>query len=182
MEVTNHLSHVVILLCICMVLKLMEKCKKHNSNFFYWACGKLCIIPMSSIFVHTPGHYYGDASSIFMVILLLHIFLQPYKQKWHNLLELFLFFNIVSLLMLTLYNYYGPDSRVIIVQLVLISLSFGYIVIYTAIKIHQQYPLLKMSMFRLTNSVKIDDDDDDVDILSDNFPYPTVVLKNTQLL
>ena len=90
----------------------------------------------------------------------------------------FFFFNIVSLLMLTLYNYYGPDSRVIIVQLVLISLSFGYIVIYTAIKIHQQYPLLKMSMFRLTNSVKIDDDDDDVDILSDNFPYPTVVLKN----
>ena len=84
----------------------------------------------------------------------------------------------MSLLMLTLYNYYGPDSRVIIVQLVLISLSFGYIVIYTAIKIHQQYLLLKMSMFRLTNSVKIDDDDDDVDILSDNFPYPTVVLKN----
>ena len=91
MEVTNHLSHVVILLCICMVLKLMEKCKKHNSNFFYWACGKLCIIPMSSIFVHTPGHYYGDASSIFMVILLLTSFFNRTNRNGT------IFWNFVSL-------------------------------------------------------------------------------------
>ena len=131
------------------------------------------IIPMSNIFVQTPGHYYGYTLGIFLVILFSHTFLQPYKKKWHGRLELFLFFNIVSLLILTIYNYYGINRNAIVVQLVLTSLSFGYMIIYAAIKIHQQCPLMKIPKFCQTSSVEIDDDDNDD--MSDNFPYRLLV-------
>ena len=121
------------------------------------------IIPLLSIFVQTPEHYYGITACLFMVILLLHIFLQPHKQKWHNLLELSLFINIMFLLMISLYNYYIPDGiRLINVQLFLMSLSFAYIVVYTAVKIHQKYPIIKKCG---QNSSAIDTD------MSNDFPY-----------
>ena len=47
--------------------------------------------------------------------------------------------NIMFLLMISLYNYYIPDGiRLINVQLFLMSLSFAYIVVYTAVKIHHE--------------------------------------------
>ena len=122
------------------------------------------LIPLLNIFIQTPEHYYGIIGCLFLVILLLHIFVQPYKKKWHNLLELSLIINIVFLLMITLYNSYIPDNiRLINVQLFLIVLSFGYITVYAAVKIHQKYPFFK----RCSRKCSVSNENS----MSNSFPY-----------
>ena len=152
-------------------LKLMpfldsfQACFKDNHRYFaglYFLYRLL--IPLLNIFIQTPEHYYGIIGCLFLVILLLHIFVQPYKKKWYNLLELSLIINIVFLLMITLYNSYIPDNiRLINVQLFLIVLSFGYITVYAAIKIHQKYPFFK----RCSRKCSVSNEN----VMSNSFPY-----------
>ena len=103
--------------------------------------------PIIGIFSADPQYHYGIAVCLFMLITLFHVLLQPYKRKWHDLLEISLFINITTLLTITLYNYsyHKPNGTDLInAQLVLISLSIGYIVVYIAIKIYQNLVALKM--------------------------------------
>ena len=131
-------------------LKLMpfldsfQACFKDRHRYFagLYFLYRLLFITITSIFVHGPQSYYGFVICLFMVIILLHVFLRPYKKRWHDLLEIFLFINIIFLLIITLYNFAYHQSNgtdLINAQLVLISLSIEYMVVYIAIKLYRKF-------------------------------------------
>ena len=41
------------------------------------------LFPISCILIEGPQHYYGYVICLFMFITFLHVFLQPYKKRWH---------------------------------------------------------------------------------------------------
>ena len=105
------------------------------------------LFPITGLLFQGPQHYYGFVICLFMFIIFFHILLQPYKKRWHDLLEISLFINIIFLIIVTLYNFAFNKSNgtdLINAQLVLIFLSIGYIVVYIAIKIYQNLVALKM--------------------------------------
>ena len=61
------------------------------------------LFPITGLLVQGPQHYYGFVVCLFMHYSF-HILLQPYKKRWHDLLEISLFINIIFLLTVTLYN------------------------------------------------------------------------------
>ena len=100
------------------------------------------LFPITGMIVQGPQYYYSFASALFMFILFFHTLIQPYKKRWHTLLELSLFINIIFLLIITLYNFAYEKSNgtgLIIVQFILIFLSIGYMVVYITIKIYQKF-------------------------------------------
>ena len=104
------------------------------------------LFPITGMIVQGPQHYYSFAICIFMFILLSHVLLQPYNKRWHNLLEISLFINIIFLLIITLYNLAfnkSDGTQLINAQLILIFLSIGYMVVYIAIKVYQKLSSLK---------------------------------------
>ena len=135
-------------------LKLMpfldsfQACFKDKHRYFagLYFLYRLLFITITSIIIQGPQYYYGFVICLFMFIIFLHVFLQPYKKRWHDLLEISLFITIISLLIITLYNFAFNQSNgthLINAQLVLISLSIGYMVVYIAIKIYQNLIALK---------------------------------------
>ena len=100
------------------------------------------LFPITGMIVQGPQYYYSFAVCLFMFILFSHVLLQPYKKRWHTLLEISLFINIIFLLVITLYNFSYNKSNgtgLINAQLILIFLSIGYMVVYIAIKVYQKF-------------------------------------------
>ena len=136
-------------------LKLMpfldsfQACFRDRHRYFagLYFLYRLLFITITSIIIQGPQYYYGFVTCLFMVIILLHVFLQPYKKRWHDLLEISLFITIISLLIITLYNFAFNQSNgtvLINVQLFLIFISIGYMVVYIAINVYQKLVALKM--------------------------------------
>ena len=130
-------------------LDTFQACFKDRHRYFagLYFLYRLMFITIASIIVQGPQYYYGLVISLFMFIVPLHAFIQPYKKKWHELLEMSLFIIIISLLMITLYNfafYRSNGTLLIIVQLILISISIGYMMVFIAIKIYQKLSALKL--------------------------------------
>ena len=93
------------------------------------------LIPLIGTLTQGPQHYYGMAAFVFFLILLFHTLIQPYKKKWHSLLDLYLIISLIFLFMTTVYNYAYKKSNgnnLIHIQLVVMFSSIVYIVIYTA--------------------------------------------------
>ena len=104
------------------------------------------LFPITGMIVQGPQHYHSFAICLFMFITIFHVLLRPYKEKWHNLLEIFLFMNVIFLLIVTVYNLAFDKSdgtHLIIAQLILIFLSIGYMVVYITIKVYQKLSSLK---------------------------------------
>ena len=101
------------------------------------------VIPLTSIFVQSIQNYYASVTCLFLVILLIHTLLQPYKKKWHSLLERSLFINIIMLFAISIYNYTCSRNALIYVQLLFISLSCAYIVLYTIFEIQQKFVVMQ---------------------------------------
>ena len=133
-------------------LKLMpfldsfQACFEDNKRYF---AGLYFIyrlfIPLAGVIWQSQPHYFGAVVCFFFVILLLHAILQPYKKKWHSLLELSFLINLTLLFTITEYNYaYSKNNGkdLVRVQLLLIFLSFAYIVFVTAQKINQKFFIL----------------------------------------
>ena len=149
-------------------LDTFQACFKDRHRYFagLYFLYRLLFITIASIIVQGPQYYYGLVISLFMFIVPLHAFIQPYKKKWHELLEMSLFIIIISLLMITLYNfafYRSNGTLLIIVQLILISISIGYMMVFIAIKIYQKLSALKMKNETSASREFID--------VSDSLPY-----------
>ena len=84
-------------------LKLMpfldsfQACFKDRHRYFagLYFLYRLLFITITNIIVQGPQHYYSFVTCLFLVIILLHVFLQPYKKRWHDLLEISLFITII---------------------------------------------------------------------------------------
>ena len=101
-----------------------------------------CLIPLLNIFSQSISFYYGLIAFTIFVVLFVHTAMQPYKKKWHNLLEQSLFFNLILTLALTYYNYkynINDGTYAACVQLVLLSLPIAYIICYTAVVAYKKY-------------------------------------------
>ena len=149
-------------------LDSFQACFKDRHRYFagLYFLYRLLFITIASIIVQGPQYYYGLVISLFMFIVPLHAFIQPYKKKWHELLEMSLFIIIISLLMITLYNFAfnrSNGTRLIIVQLILITISIGCMMVYIAIKIYQKLSALKMKNETSASHECID--------VSDSLPY-----------
>ena len=100
------------------------------------------LIPLFSTFSRSISFYYSLIAFIIFVILFIHTSVQPYKKKWHNLVEQSLFFNLILTLALTYYNYkYNTNdgTNAVYVQLILLSLPIAYIIGYTAVVAYRRY-------------------------------------------
>ena len=100
------------------------------------------LIPFSNIFSPSVTLHYSLIGFMIFVILFIHTVMQPYKKKWHNLVEQFLFINLIVVYFLTYYNYKyntydGTDF--VHVQLVLLSLPLAYIIGYAAVVSFRKY-------------------------------------------
>ena len=87
-------------------------------------------------------------------------------KKWHELSEMSLFIIFVSLLIITLYNfafYRSNGTPLVIVQLVLIAVSIGYMMVYITIKLYKKLCALKMKNETPVSRECID--------VSDSLPY-----------
>ena len=88
-------------------LDSFQACFKDRHRYFagLYFLYRLLFITIASIIVQDPQYYYGLVIALFMLIIPLHAFIQPYKKKWHELSEMSLFFIIISLLIITLHNF-----------------------------------------------------------------------------
>ena len=85
--------------------------------------------------------YYLIVQVQFTVIFVVHAVFQPYKQRWHNVLDSLLFANLSLINLMTLFNYTltvsaVPNERqlniVSSLQVVLLYMPLAYMVIYVA--------------------------------------------------
>ena len=134
-------------------LKLMpfldsfQACFKDRHRYFagFYFLYRLVFILIISIPFQDPRQFSIFSIYFFMFIIHLHVFLQPYKNKCHDRLEISLFvIIIISLLTITPSSHMLNGTALIIMQLLLISLSIGYIVVYITIKIYQKLAALRM--------------------------------------
>ena len=104
------------------------------------------LIPLIGILSQGSLHYYATVVPIFFMILLFHTLIQPYKKKWHSLLDLYLIICLTFLFITTVYNYAyqkNNGNTLIHIQLVVMFSSIVYIVIYTAYVIQLKLRLFK---------------------------------------
>ena len=131
------------------------------------------VIPLASIFVQSIQNYYATVTGIFLIILFIHALFQPYKKKWHSFLERSLFVNVLLLFSISVYNYYCSKNVLVYVQLLFISLSIGYIVLYTIFAIQQKFVIFQGCQKWIPAAARPRRETTDVDI--DSLPYRLLI-------
>ena len=99
----------------------------------------------------------------FSVIFAVHALCQPYKNRWHNILDALLFLNLSLINLITLFNFQvsRTDSEynhyiilASVVQIILLFLPLVYISVYSAVKV-----FYKVKNWKLANSSASQPDD-----------------------
>ena len=79
---------------------------------------------------------------LFVIMLFIHSICQPYKRKWHNVLDALVFVNLLLINGITAYNFHYTEKDIaqkigtdtfIHMQLILVYLPLAYFVIYTVV-------------------------------------------------
>ena len=150
------------------LLDSFQSCFKPNRRYF---AGLYFLYRIMSLLAYsassTLAEFYTLLTLGMILVITLHSIAQPYKILWHNILDAFIFANIMAVNALTLYNFHilgvGNDNSsrsvniALSVQLVLMYLPLVYIVMLVArkiyVKVKRRYPRLSMDC----NALNFDD-------------------------
>ena len=125
---------------------------------------------MSFVLVHELSSFYNAVQILLVLMLLLHAWVQPYKQKVHNYLDACIFALLALINHLTQYNYSktqesGQDINntffmITSIQVALAYLPLIYVVLYYSWKICTKFsPHLMKIVLELRNFQKKDEQD-----------------------
>ncbi len=103
------------------------------------------LLLLLNIFSSTDTGFYIYGIVILLLIVVLHAIVQPYKEKWHNILDILFFANIIILngISLYIYNIFSwnelrsklPIKSILCVQLILLYSPIVYVVSYVVYNI-----------------------------------------------
>ena len=142
------------------LLDAFQSCFKPNRRFF---AGLYFFYRIMTLLAYTASstlsQFYTLLTLGMILVITIHSIAQPYKILWHNILDAFIFANIMAVNALTLYNFHilgiGNDNSshsvniALGVQLVLMYLPLVYIVMLVAQKIYvevkRRYPSMPLN-------------------------------------
>ena len=144
------------LLCTCIPL---EKFKPFFDSFqssfkdeYRFFSGLYFLYRFTTFAFSTTYHYYMIVQVQFAVIFAVHAICQPYKKRWHNILDSLLFLNLSLVNIITYFNFQhtitGTFQHHIIVastfQVILLYLPLVYITIYIAVNVIRKAKVSKV--------------------------------------
>ena len=121
------------------------------------------IIPIVIMFSQSIVQAYTITAMMMLIMLFIHVVLQPFSKKWHNVVEQSMFINLILMLCITLYNFIqmhfqddADGTPGACVQLVLLSLPISYIFCYAAVVIYRKYCRNLQLSWKNTSSRAVD--------------------------
>ena len=151
-------------------LDSFQSCFKPNRRYF---AGLYFLYRIMTLLAFTASstltQFYTLLTLGMILVITVHSIAQPYKILWHNILDAFIFANIMAVNALTLYNFHilgiGNDNSshsvnvVLSVQLVLMYLPLVYIVMLVARKIYvevkRRYPAVECNALNFEDSTAL---------------------------
>ena len=139
LDESRNISRFIPLVKLKPLLDAFQSCFKDNCRFFAGLYFIYRFVLLTSTFASNNRQFYTVLEIQLIVILVLHSLAQPYKKRWHNVLDTLIFANLAIINGITLYNFtcaaYGQDQSVILisVQNVMIFLPIIYVVGYTIV-------------------------------------------------
>ncbi len=144
-KAVNWLSRIIPL----QFLDSFQSCFRDRLRFFSGLYFFYRIFALAAyVYLNTLTEFYLVVEIQVILILALHAIAQPYKKRWHNILDSLIFTNIAIINGLTLFNYYlateGKEDpqriqELIAItstcQLILLSLPMIYMATYVSVKI-----------------------------------------------
>ena len=125
-----------------------QGCYKNNCRWFAGLYFLYRLMPLTFSAVRSSITFYALVSAQFIGMLMLHSVFQPYKQYTHNLIDSFIFANLLLVNLLSAYNYGIISSEshfsnelksgVIYIQIVLMYLPLAYIFCYCVRKSYRK--------------------------------------------
>ena len=152
------------------LLDSFQSCFKPNRRYFAGLYFLYRIMTLLTYTVSTTLTQFYTLLTLGMILVItLHSIAQPYKILWHNILDAFIFANIMAVNALTLYNFHilgiGNDNSsrsvnvALGVQLVLMYLPLVYIVVLVTrkicIKVKRRYPGIGRSALNFEDSTAL---------------------------
>ena len=149
------------LLCKCIPLESLrplfdsfqstfrDNCRFFAGLYFIYRLTLLC----SFSFLHNLNEFYLAAQAQFTFILAVHLIVQPYKNRWHNVVDGLIFMLLALINAMTLFNYkhtselldYGDViAATSKVQTTLLYLPLLYMALYCAVVMHQKWKFKKI--------------------------------------
>ena len=111
------------------------------------------------VFRETVSTCYIAVEVLLFLLVFLHIIIQPYKMRWHNLLESAFLINLLFVNTITIFNYAATiwgDSEsqnelvfVVWIQVLTVILPLVYLVVYTLVSVYQKLKQFKNGYQRL---------------------------------
>ena len=129
------------------LIDAFQGCFKDNYRFFAGLQFVYRGTILSSVFFSNVKVIYSLFEIQLIAMLLIHATAQPYKKRWHNIVDAFILFDLALINKMTMfsYDYNKADKHLIegvgIVQIVLILLPLLYMIAYISVcivaKVHQ---------------------------------------------
>ena len=124
------------------IFDAFQSCYKDEYRFFPGLLFVYRVLALA-VFAFTPTTALNLAwlQGFLLVILLLHCTCQPYKKKWHNFIEGFIFTVLASITTITFYRLYQadatdtPTNASFWVQIILTYCPLVYFLMYTSVKV-----------------------------------------------
>ena len=117
--------------------------------------GFVCIISYTN--------YYIITISQFVIMFCIHAVIQPYKERWHNILDALMFTNLILVSGLTFYNYKNSRSKVdnsysikvaSTVQIILLYTPILYLLVTVCMKIFLRVKKIDWKMKLKRNNIR----------------------------
>jgi hypothetical protein len=152
------------------LLDSFQSCFKPNRRYF---AGLYFLYRIMTLLTYTATstltQFYTLLTLGMILVITLHSIAQPYKILWHNILDAFIFANIMAVNALTLYNFHilgvGNDNSshsvniALGVQLLLMYLPLIYVVMLIARKIYvevkRRYPAIECNALNFEDSTSL---------------------------
>ena len=149
------------LLCTCIPLEKFkpffdsfQSSFKDEYRFFSGLYFFYRFITLATFAFSTTYDYYMIVQVQFAVIFAVHAICQPYKKRWHNILDSLLFLNLSLVNVITYFNFQhtigilSDQHRIKVastLQVILLYLPLAYMTIYTAANIIRKTKISKVS-------------------------------------
>ena len=133
------------------LLDSFQSCFKDSTRFFagLYFVYRLFLLA-ASVFAENLSQFYTITSGLLILIFMFHAMAQPYRVKWHNTVDTFIFGDLAMMNCLTLFNFIKVKeskkheqvfNTIFLIQLVLAVLPLIYILVYV-------FTLLARVLFR----------------------------------
>ena len=131
LKIVNKISNIIPV----QLFDSFQSCYKDELRFFSGLYFFYRVVPLILFAVNTDVPLYYFSLEVFLLVALaLNATLQPYKNSWHNIIDILIFTNLAIINAISLYNYQkineGKNNMNVVMTAVTVTTAFQLVLIY----------------------------------------------------